>query len=74
MKEEKFPKSRKPLTGRSVESLGSSEGNITRRKKKKKKNTEYAPNPNSQRKSSPDAHDRHQQAGAGQKARVACLG
>ena len=71
MKEEKFPKSRKPLTGRSVESFGISEGNITRRKKK---NTEYAPNPNSQQKSSPDAHDRHQQAGAGQKARVACLG
>ena len=50
---EKFPKSRKPFTGRSVGSFGISEGNITRRKKKP---TEYAPNPNSQRKSSPDAH------------------
>ena len=47
MKEEKFPKSRKPLTGRSVESLGSSEGNITRRKKKKKKpqNMRLTPTP-----------------------------
>ena len=50
---EKFPKSRKPFTGRSVGSFGISEGNITRRKKNP---TEYAPNPNSQRKSSPDAH------------------
>ena len=31
---EKFPKSRKPFTGRSVGSFGISEGNITRRKKK----------------------------------------
>ena len=49
-------------------------GQYNQEEKKKKKTTEYAPNPNSQRKSSPDAHDRHQQAGAGQKARVACLG
>ena len=36
LKEEKFPHSRKPLTGRSVGSFGISEGNITRRKKQNK--------------------------------------
>ena len=35
VKEEKFPHSRKPLTGGSVGSFGISEGNITGRKKKK---------------------------------------
>ena len=35
MKEEKFPHSRKPLTGGSVGSFGISEGNITGREKKK---------------------------------------
>ena len=34
VKEEKFPHSRKPLTGGSVGSFGISEGNITGRKKK----------------------------------------
>ena len=63
MKEEKFPKSRKPLTGGLVGSFGISEHNITRREKK---STEYAPNPNFQQRSSLDTCNHHQQAGAGQ--------
>ena len=43
LKEEKFPHSRKPLTGRSVGSFGISESNITGRKKN---TTEYMPNCN----------------------------
>ena len=37
VKEEKFPNSRKPSQGRSVENFGISECNITGRKRKKKK-------------------------------------
>ena len=49
-----------------MESFGISEGNITRRKKKKKKPIEYAPNHNSQQRSSLGAHVHHQPVGAGQ--------
>ena len=52
-------------------SFGISERNITRRGKKKK-TTEYAPNCNSQQRSSPDAGLHHQQAGAGQGG-VGCM-
>ena len=50
-------------------SFGISEGNITGKRKTKtktKKHTEYAPNPNFQWRSSPDAHIRPPQVGARQ--------
>ena len=53
-----------PLTCRSVGSFGISEVNITGRKKAKP--TEYFPNRNSQRRSSPDVRVHQQRAGAGQ--------
>ena len=59
MKEEKFPHSRKPLTGGSVGSFGISEGNITGREKKKNP-TEYAPNHNCQHTISPGTCVCHQ--------------
>ena len=43
-----------------------SEANITGRKKQTNKPTEYMPNRNSQRRSSPDTCVHHQQVGAGQ--------
>ena len=52
--------------GGSVGSFGISEGNVTGRKKEIKP-TDFAPNHNSQRRSSPDARICHQQAGAGQR-------
>ena len=56
-----FQTAGKPLTDGSVVSFGISEGNITRKKNKIKQTTiEYAPNYNSQWRSSPDAHIRHQ--------------
>ena len=47
-------------------SFGISEGSITGRKKKKKKPTDYAPNPNSQQRSSLDARVHQQLVGAEQ--------
>ena len=67
MKEESFQTVGKPLTGRSVESFGISEGNTTRKRKEENNNnnTEYVRN-GCQQRSSPDARVGHQQAGAGQ--------
>ena len=65
MKEEKVSKQQETLSGGSVGSFGISEGNITRRGRKKNP-TEYAPNHNSQQRTSPDAPVRHQRAWAGQ--------
>ena len=57
-----------------MESFGISEGNITRRKKKKKKKPiEYAPNHNSQQRSSLGAHVHHQPVGAGQGGTIGCI-
>ena len=53
-------------------SFGISEGNITGRGRKKKNHTEYVPNHNSQWRSSPDAHARHQQIGAEQEG-MGCM-
>ena len=68
---EKFPKSRKPLTGRSVRSFGISEGNITRRKK----------NPQNMRLTPTPSRDVAQmlvtatsKQGLDREARVPCLG
>ena len=59
-----FQTAENPLTGESLRSFGTSKSNITGRGKKNP--TEYAPNCNSQGRSSPDAHICHQQAGVGQ--------
>ena len=57
--------------GGSMGSFGISEGNKTGRGKKKKKHTGYAPNRNSQQRSSPDARIHHQQAGLNTEAHAA---
>ena len=71
VKEEKFPNTGNPLTGQSVGSFGISEGNITWRKRKEKP-TDYAPNRNSQGRSSPDARI-HQQRARAEQGGVGCM-
>ena len=56
-KERSFQTPGNTLTGKSVASLGTSEGNITGRKKPKP--TDYVPNSNSQWRSSADTCIRH---------------
>ena len=66
VKEEKFPNARKPSHQRVCGEFWDLRGQHNRERKKKKKNkpTEYAPNRNSQGRSSPDARVHHQQVGA----------
>ena len=71
MKEEKFPNSRKPYH----QQVCGEFWNLKRQHNQegeKKKPTEYTPKCNSQWRSSPDAHVRHQWAGAGQ-GEVGCM-
>jgi len=69
----KFPHSKNYLTGGSMGSFGTSEGNITGRKKTKQNKTlEYMPNYNCLWRSSLDACIPHQRAGAGQRG-VGCI-
>ena len=68
---EKFPNSRKPLTGRSVRSFGISEGNITRRKKNPQ-NMRLTPTPS--RDVAQMLTSTTSEQGLNRKTQVACLG
>ena len=65
VKEEQFPHSKKPSHRRACGEFCNLGGQHNQ-EKKTKKHTDYAPNYDCQRRSSPDAHVRHQQAGTGQ--------
>ena len=64
VKEEKFPNTRKPFHRRVCGEFWNLRGQHNQ--EGKKKSTDYAPNRNSQQKSSPDAHVCQQRAGAEQ--------
>ena len=66
MKEEKFPNSRKPSHRWVCGEFWNLRGQHNQEEKKKKTKTEYTPNCNCQRRSSPDACVGHQRAGAEQ--------
>ena len=66
VKEEKFPNTRKPSHQRVCEEFWNLRGQHNQEEKKKIPTTDYTPNHNSQRRSSPDAPICHQQAGAEQ--------
>ena len=66
MKEEKFPNTRKPSHQRVCGEFQNLRGQHNREEKKKKKPTDYAPNPNSQWRSSLDARVHQQRVGAEQ--------
>ena len=74
MKEEKFPKTRKPSHWQDCGEFWNFRGQHNWEAKKKKKITEYAPNHNSEWRSSPDARVCHLRAGLNKEAMVACLG
>ena len=71
VKEEKFPHSRKPSYGWVYGEFWNLRGQQNWERKKKKKHTGYAPNRNSQQRSSPDARIHHQQAGLNTEAHAA---
>ena len=72
VKEEKFPHSRKPLTGGSVGSFGISEGNITGRGKKKIQSTRVTATPSKEVAQMLASATSEQ--GLDREARAACLG
>ena len=75
VKEENFPNTRKPSHQQVYGEFWDLRGQHNReRKKKKNKPTEYAPNRNSQRRCSPDAHVHHQQVGLNREEWAAGLG
>ena len=72
MKEEKFPNTRKPFHWRVCGEFWNLRGEHNWEGEEKKNHTEYVPNHNSQWRSSPDAHARHQQIGAEQEG-MGCM-